>query len=168
MEPRLLLLAVVLATTTVSSRADLQSDATEYGNKLARDLFSNGERNQEAIYTREVTGANMYGYHSQGDIDSFVAVASHVAHVRGLQLDQGYPLIEKAQQAASAAGINTGIGEFQEFVHAFYVGSMTGQEVYDATMKLVAEKTTVQAPPPRTNRYSFCRNRRGHRSNRKR
>jgi hypothetical protein len=90
----------------------------------------------------------MYGYHSQGDIDSFVAIASHVAHVRGVQLDRGYPLIEKAQHAASATGINTGMGEFQEFVQSFYAGSMTGQEVYDATIKLIAEKATVQAPPP--------------------
>jgi hypothetical protein len=49
---------------------------------------------------------------------------------------------------ASVAGINTGVGEIQNFVHAVYVGSMTGQEVYDATMKLIAEKATVQVPPP--------------------
>jgi hypothetical protein len=78
MQPRLLLLAVILATT-VSSQAGLKEDATEYGEKLAQDLFEHGEKKQEAIYTREVTGTNMYGYHSQGDIDAFVAVASHVA-----------------------------------------------------------------------------------------
>jgi hypothetical protein len=85
MEFRLLLLAVVLATT-VSSQAGLKEDATEYGEKLAQDLFEHGERNQEAIYTREVTGANMYGYHSQGDIDAFVAVANDVAHEKGAEL----------------------------------------------------------------------------------
>ena len=93
MEPRLLLLAVVLATT-VSSQADLKEDATEYGEKLAKDLFEHGEKDQEAIYTRKVTGVNMYGYHSQNDIDSFVEIANHVAAAKGENLRRELKALE--------------------------------------------------------------------------
>jgi hypothetical protein len=119
MEPRLLLLAVVLATT-VSSQAGLKEDATEYGEKLAQDLFEHGERNQEAIYTREVTGANMYGYHSQGDIDAFVAVANHVAHEKGAELkahklkaDADRALMMKGYRAAQEVEESSGSNSTQ-------------------------------------------------------
>jgi hypothetical protein len=173
MEPRFLLLAVVLATT-VSSQAGLKEDATEYGEKLAQDLFEHGERNQEAIYTREVTGANMYGYHSQGDIDSFVAVASHVAHEKGAELEKHkeeetivlsaltalYAVEEKGyEERLSHAKTHEEIQQIPEtafglkddwdkFNARWKAGSMTAQEVYDATMKDIAEKTAVQVPAP--------------------
>src|SRR5690242_9122326 len=83
---KICLMAAVTLVTTVSTKADLESDATIYGNKLAQDLFERGERNQEAIYTREVTGANMYGYHSEYDIDAFVGIANHVAAAKGAEL----------------------------------------------------------------------------------
>jgi hypothetical protein len=203
----ILLLAAVALATTVSSRAGLESDATEYGNKLANDLFEHGEKNQEAIYTREVTGANMYGYHSQNDIDSFVEIASHVAHAKGAELNKrelkalkDKDLLMKAVyaatdvesnarnaiQSANRQEYNAQSAAFQQnefakinadpahyvpsfmpsqsdntplyplgimdaydtFIKAYDGGTMTAQQVYDATMKAIADKTTVQAPPP--------------------
>jgi hypothetical protein len=186
MEPRLLLLAVVLLTI-VSSQADLKEDATEYGEKLAQDLFEHGERNQEAIYRREVTGANMYGYHSPSDIDAFVAVASHVAHEKGAELEE--QALKASQKAAlvsnaffavlkvegdAARALNDEYFQasmrdplnvplqtaptyplgimtlYERFKKAYEDGSMTAQEVYDATMKDIAEKTAPAPTAPNT------------------
>jgi hypothetical protein len=143
MKYRLSILAAALTmATTVSSQAGLKEDATEYGEKLAQDLFEHGERNQEAIYTREVTGANLYGYHSQGDIDAFVAVASHVAHEIGAELKA-----HKLKADADLALMKKGYMAAQE-VEIKARNEMYPTPTYNGDLDAYAEKAKVEIGAP--------------------
>jgi hypothetical protein len=64
------------ATNLIQTQSKIAFDAFKFGNHLADEIWEHRTSvEDENRYTGEVTGANMYGYHSQKEIDEFVSIA---------------------------------------------------------------------------------------------
>jgi hypothetical protein len=85
----ILLATLGLTISAISAFADLQSDAITYGLQLAERsrLPGEGERTQEDYNDRMVKAANMRGYHSQNEVDSFIKIAWGIAGRKGAAMD---------------------------------------------------------------------------------
>jgi hypothetical protein len=68
----------ISSNSFIQTQSKLEEDAKEFGTHLARELWEDRiSPKMEDRYTREVTGANMYGYHKQSEIDSFASLSDN-------------------------------------------------------------------------------------------